>query len=184
MADADNIDAWEAPITVPPTSSPRPDWYGQKEIAIGMTVAGRGNKVDVQEFYDFITNEARGATTYAFNPIGITGAAVDFYIVVGAVASVASIANVLWTAYDRFIAPKKPTRDSVSVHIMIPRGAGTINLTLGENVSTEQEFVDQLEGIVADAQIPEVRRGHAIKIRELEQSDSWLKLNGRDKRSS
>jgi hypothetical protein len=27
IADADNPDAWEEPITVPASSSPRPSWY-------------------------------------------------------------------------------------------------------------------------------------------------------------
>ena len=29
IADADNPDAWEDPITVPASTAPRPDWYGR-----------------------------------------------------------------------------------------------------------------------------------------------------------
>ena len=99
------------------------------------------------------------------------------YLVVSAVGSVASIANVLWMAYDRFIAPKKPRmRDSACLQIIVQRGDGTINLTLGENVSTKQAFIEQLKGIVADAEKPELRLNHAAKIRELEESDLWVKI--------
>src|SRR5947209_6054130 len=29
LADSEHPDAWEAPITVPPSSAPRPEWYGR-----------------------------------------------------------------------------------------------------------------------------------------------------------
>src|SRR5437879_5035060 len=175
LADADNMDAWEAPITVARSSGPRPEWYGRKEIAIGISVADCGNQVDAQQVYDLIASGATGATVYEFKPTGIAGAAVDLYLVVSAVGSVASIANVLWMAYDRFIAPKKPRmRDSACLQIIVQRGDGTINLTLGENVSTKQAFIEQLKGIVADAEKPELRLNHAAKIRELEESDLWV----------
>jgi len=177
LADADNMDAWEAPITVARSSGPRPEWYGRKEIAIGISVADCGNQVDAQQVYDLIASGATGATVYEFKPTGIAGAAVDLYLVVSAVGSVASIANVLWMAYDRFIAPKKPRmRDSACLQIIVQRGDGTINLTLGENVSTKQAFIEQLKGIVADAEKPELRLNHAAKIRELEESDLWVKI--------
>src|SRR5438132_6243145 len=177
MADADNIDAWEAPITVPPSSGPRPEWYWQKEIGIGMSVASCGNQVDAQQVYDFVASGATGATVYEFKPSGIAGAAVDSYLVLSAVASVTSIANILWMAYDRFIAPKKPrARDSAYLQIIVQRGNETINLTLGENVSTQQALVEQLKAIVADAEKPELRLNHAAKIRELEESDLWVKI--------
>jgi hypothetical protein len=31
VADAENPEAWEAPITVPPSRSPRPEWYGRRK---------------------------------------------------------------------------------------------------------------------------------------------------------
>ena len=31
IADADNPDAWEEPITVPSSASPRPAWYGRSK---------------------------------------------------------------------------------------------------------------------------------------------------------
>jgi len=183
MADADNIDAWEEAITVPPTSSPRPAWYGQKEIAIGMTVANCGSQVNAQQVYDFVASGAHGATVYEFKPSGITVAAVDSYLVLslGAIASVASIANVLWMAYDRFIAPKKhDTHDSADMHIAIRRRDGTMmDISLG-NVSTKESFVERLEVVIAETSEPELRAAHELKIQELEESDSWVKLNGRD----
>jgi len=181
ITDADNIDAWEAPITVPPSSGPRPAWHGRKEIAIGMSVADCGNQVDAQQVYDFVANRATGATVYEFKPTGIACAGVDLYLVLSAVASVASIANVLWTAYDRFVAPKMHnTRDSADIHIAIRRRDGTMmDISLG-NVSTKESFVKRLKVVIAETSEPELRAAHEETIRELEQSDSWVKLNGRD----
>jgi hypothetical protein len=176
MVDADNVEAWESPIKVPPSSSPRPEWYGHK-IPIGITVADCEGEVDAQQVYRFVAGEVTGATAYEFQPLGIGGAAVDWYLVLGAVASVTSIANVLWMAYDRFIAPKKTrVRNSACLQIIVQRGDGTVNLTLGEGVLTKQAFIEQLEAIVAEAKKPELRLGHAAKIQELEDSDLWLKI--------
>lgn len=176
MSDADDVDAWESPIKVPPSSSPRPEGYGNK-IPIGITLANCGGEVDAQEVYRFVAGEVTGATAYEFKPMGIVGAAVDLYLVLGAVASVTSIANVLWMAYDRFIAPKKTrVRDSASLQIIIQLGDVKVNLTLGEGVSTKQAFIEELEAIVADAKKPEQRSGHASMIQELEESDLWLKI--------
>ena len=178
MADADNADAWEAPITVSPSVSPRPEWYGNK-IPIGITLVDCGDEVDAQEVYRFVADGVTGATTYEFKPTGIAAAAIDLYLVLGAVASVSSIANVLWMAYDRFIASKRPrVRDSASLHIIVQRADGVVNLTLGSDVSTKQALIEQLEVIVASANEPELRLGHAAKVQELEKSDSWMRLEG------
>ncbi|HWP53462.1 MAG TPA: hypothetical protein VN476_04970 [Pyrinomonadaceae bacterium] len=178
MADANNVDAWEAPITVPPSSSSRPEWYGNK-IPIGITLADRCNEVDAQEVYHFVAEEVSGATAYEFKPKGISAAAIDLYLVPGAVASVTSIANVLWMAYDRFIASKSPqVGDSACLYIIVPGGDGPVTVTLGDRVSTRQALVEQLEAIVADAKKPELRLGHAAKIRELEESDCWVRIGG------
>ena len=33
IADADNLEAWEEPFTVPASDSPRPKWYGSKKMS-------------------------------------------------------------------------------------------------------------------------------------------------------
>src|SRR6185312_17342119 len=90
IAEADNVDAWDEPITVGASSSPRPEWYG-KQIAIGMSVSSCGTHIEAHEVYDFIASKVRNAKAYAFKPSGITSAAVDLYLVLGAVASITSI---------------------------------------------------------------------------------------------
>ena len=175
MADADNVDAWESPIKVPPSNSPRPAWYGNK-IPIGITLADGGDEVDAHELYRFVTGEVTGATVYEFKPTGIAAAAIDLYIVLGAVASVASIANVLWMAYDRFIASKRPKVGSACIHIIVQSGDGIVSVTLGEDVLTRQALIEQLEAIVAEARKPELRPGHVAKVRELEESESWVRV--------
>jgi hypothetical protein len=178
MADADNVDEWEAPITVPPSNSPRPEWYGNK-IPIGITLSDCRSEVDAQKVYHFVADGIAGATAYEFKPTGIASAAIDLYLVLGAVASVTSIANVLWMAYDRFIASKSPqVRDSACLRIIVHGGDGPVSVTLGDDASTRQALIEQLEVIVADAKKPELRLGHAAKIRELEESDSWVRIRG------
>lgn len=176
IADADKVDAWDEPIKVAASNSPRSEWFG-KEIAIGMGLACRGNQVDAKQVYNFVASRVTDATAYEFKPRGIAAAAIGLYLVLGAVASVTSIANVLWMAYDRFIAPKSPhMRDSACLHIIVERGDAIINLTLGEDVSTKQAFIEQFEAIVAEVRKPDSRLRHKAKIRELEESDSWVRV--------
>lgn len=81
-------------------------------------------------------------------------------------------------AYDRFIASKSPqVRDSACLHIIVHSGDGPVSVTLGDDVSTRQALIEKLEAIVADAKKPELRPGHAAKIRELEESDSGVRID-------
>ncbi len=62
IADAANPSAWEAPITVPASRSPRPQWYGRsKRLAVGAnseSLEGAtvfiGTQVSVQVLFDYL----------------------------------------------------------------------------------------------------------------------------------
>lgn len=176
MADANNIDAWESPIKVPPSNSQRPEWYGRKEIPLVMTLENCGNDVDAHQVYTFVAKSVTDATAYVSRPTGFPKAAAwDFYLIVSSVASVVSIANVLWMAYDRFIAPRNRSEgDSVVIKIAVWGSDSTVQLRL-RNVS-EKDFFRGLEIIISEATQPGLQSTHEQKIRELEESDSWMKI--------
>jgi hypothetical protein len=182
IADADNVDSWDEPIKVAASKSPRPDWYRQQQIPVGLTLVNCGDEVDAQEVYRFIAAHVEGASAYRSRPSGVAAAALDFYLVLDASASVASIANVLWMAYDRFILPKKRRmHDSAGIYVAARGPDGkVIDLWLGKNVSTKESFTEQLEVAVAEGDRQGLRTAHQETIRELEQSDLWVRLDGED----
>lgn len=178
IADADNVDAWDAAIKVAPSTSPRPDWYRQKGTPIGITLANCST-VNGKEVYDFIARNVPGTSAYAFRPKGLATAALDFYLVLGAIASVTSVANVLWMAYDRFIAPKKDCQnDSQAILIAVQQANGElIKIWLGRDVLTKEEFVRQFADLATQVSNPQLRPTHDAKLRELQEDDSWVKIN-------
>ena len=176
IAQADDPDAWEEPVRVPPSSSPRPAWYGRAKIPLEITLANCGEFVNADEVYDFINANVTGATAY--QSTGTTTAAVDFCLVLDAFASVASIADVLWRAYERFIAPRRSQANKSGIYIVVRGRAGEVDhLWLGNDVSTMQEFTDRLNSIVEVAKNRELEGVHEAKIRELQSSGSWVKLD-------
>ncbi|HKP36329.1 MAG TPA: hypothetical protein VJT71_05685 [Pyrinomonadaceae bacterium] len=178
IADADNVDAWDEPINVAASKSTRPDWYGPTGTLIGMTLANCGG-VKGDEVYEFIAHNVPGTSAYAFRPKGPATAALDFYLVLGAIASVTSIANVLWMAYDRFIAPRKQAaNDSAGIYIAVQLADGEVTeIWLGRDVSTKEEFFRRLADLAAEANDPQMRPTHDAKLREIQESDSWVKIN-------
>lgn len=144
-----------------------------------MTLVDCGGQVDAQEVYDFIAMNLDGVTSYQFKPRGIAAAALDFFLVLTAVASVAQIASVLWMAYDRFIVPRKrAAKESAGIYIAVMRRDGTvIDVRLGSDILTKDEFAHRLELVVGDANDPELRLAHETTISELENLDSWVKID-------
>src|SRR5207245_1594529 len=81
----------------------------------------------------------------------------DFFLVLNTVASVASIAGLLWLVYDRFIAPRKrDANDSAGIYIAVRRPDGTvIDIFLGRDVLNKEDFIHRFELLVGDATHPD-----------------------------
>jgi hypothetical protein len=93
-----------------------------KNIAIGLALANTRGTVDSEVVFSFIENQASNVETYEMSPPppGMArAAAIDFIVLLGIVGSVASIASILWMAYDKFIAPKKNKDDNAGIVIII-----------------------------------------------------------------
>ena len=176
IADAEDIGAWESPISVSPIRRTDTASYRGEKIPIGITVAG-GREVNANEIYDFIARRVSGAVAYTFAPRGIAAASIDFYLVLSAVASVASIANIFWTAYDRFISHEKnKNSNSASIHLVVQQNNGSIQLNL-KNISDKEAFIERLTSFVEEAKRADSRIAHETMIQELEQSGLWTKVN-------
>jgi hypothetical protein len=111
-----------------------------QSIPIGISLANCDGRVDAREIYEFIANETEGTTGFAFSPRGPAAAALDFFLVLNTVGSVASIAGFLWFVYDKFIGSRKrDSNDSAGIYIAVQRPDGTvIDIFLGRDVSTKK----------------------------------------------
>lgn len=147
-------------------------------IPIGMSLANCGGRVDAREIYEFIANETQGTTAFAFRPRGPASAALDFFLVLNTVGSVASIAGFLWFAYDRFIASRKrDANDSAGIYIAVQRPDGTvIDIFLGRDVLNKEDFIQRFELLVGEANSPDMRLTNEARVRELELDDLWVKI--------
>ena len=150
-------------------------------IPIGMTLRD-SHGLDARQVYEFIAAHAEDATAYAYRPRGIGAAALDFYLILGAVASVASIASLIWTAYDKWVASKQCSAgESPKIYIAVRRPDGTvIDISLGGDVLTREDFIQRFELLVGAAQDPEFRLTHESMMRDLVSSSSWVRVKPRD----
>jgi len=152
------------------------------QVAVGISLANCGGQVNAREVYDFIASQSDAYSAYSFRPSSrITTAALDFYLVLGALGSVASVASILWMAYDKFIAPRKHSaRDSAGIYVAVRRPDGTvIDVWVGHDAHTKEEFTTKFELIIEEARDPALRILQAQTIAQIEDSDSWVKLSGK-----
>jgi hypothetical protein len=86
---------------------------------IGITVAN-ANNVDTCDVVDFLEANNKNFTAYSLAPApkgSIRAAAFDCAIILNIAGDIASIAGLLWMAYDKFFANKKTQSDNSGIII-------------------------------------------------------------------
>ena len=99
-----------------------------KQVAIGIALANTHGSVDAEQVFSFIESYNGDFQTYRLappRPGSIRAAALDYMLLLNIASSAASIASLLWMAYDKFIAPKKNKDDSAGMVVIIRKDDGT-----------------------------------------------------------
>jgi hypothetical protein len=150
----------------------------ESRIAVGISCANCTG-INTAKIYEFIAKRGSDFETYALRPQAGRAAAIDFYLLLNSAAAVASIAGLLWTAYDKFIASKKTgTRRDAGIYIAIKGPKGTFaQVWLGKDVLTRDEFEKRLGLIIEQAEDPEWRAAHKETIDEVERQGSWARIS-------
>jgi hypothetical protein len=110
------------------------------------------------EFYSFIESHAEDVHTFWLDPEKtrgrVVGAAIEYLVILGAVGSVASIAALLWMAYDKFIGKKKKSeKDDAGLYISIEYPEGTrYNFWLGKDYKDRDIFIEEFTEKVEELQ--------------------------------
>jgi hypothetical protein len=149
-------------------------------IVFGVGLANLPNGVDVRALERSLTVEGSEIQTYGLATTSsgvIRAAAFDLTIILGAAASVASIASLLWTAYEKFIAPKKTSQqDDAGIYIVISRPDGTVEkFWIGNTERDREVFVSKFSKTITDirdADDPSFWRG---AVAEIEESGIWIR---------
>jgi hypothetical protein len=117
-----------------------------REVAVGIALANSSVRVQPEQVYSFIESEASGVQTYELVPPpgSLVAAAVDYYLILGAVGSAASIASLLWMAYDHFIAPTKADSSNAGIVVVLQKADGTSDqFWIGNTDDSQEAFVEE-----------------------------------------
>jgi len=117
-----------------------------REIAVGVALANVRQGADPEEILSFIESNGTHIEIYERTPPpagAILAAAIDWILVLTAVGSAASLAALFWTAYDRFIAPKKSDSDDAGIFLALMKDNGTIDqLWIGNTHKNREAFIE------------------------------------------
>jgi predicted nucleotidyltransferase len=126
---------------------------GGKEIKypvpLQVSLANVHQKVKPEGIYSFIETHADNIQTFWLDPEKVRArricAAIEYLIVLGAIGSVASIASLLWAAYEKFIGQRKKSKDDdAGLYISIEHPDGTrYNFWIGKEYKDREIFIQE-----------------------------------------
>lgn len=127
-------------------------------VPILMTLPNLNRRVEPDVIYSFIESNAENINTFWIDPEKTRGrlvaASIEYVILLGVIGSVASIASLLWMAYDKFIGQKKQSNnDDAGLYISIEYPDGTqYNFWLGKEYKNRKIFIQEFTKRVTELQ--------------------------------
>lgn len=119
---------------------------------MGITAADCSSDVDVDAIMQFIDNANGAFETFCLTPAKpgiVRGAAFDYMLILRAAGSVASLARLLWMAYDKFIAPTKTPESDAGLYIGIRRPDGSVfDCRVGRDHANKDIFIEDFSAKV------------------------------------
>jgi hypothetical protein len=148
---------------------------------LGIGIANCPQDVDSAELMQFIDNADGEFETFSLapkKPGTIRAAAFDYAVILNAAGSVASIAALLWMAYDKFIAPKKKSLyDDAGLYIVIRKPDGSvIDFLIGREYADRDIFIEDFtEKITAIHKSDDDLGFYAESEAEIKYSEIWVR---------
>ncbi len=148
-------------------------------IVIGVSLVNLPNGVDVRALERSLIVEGSEIQTYGLAPTSprvTRAAAFDLTIVLSAVGSIASIASLLWNAYEKFIAPKKISQqDDAGIYIVISRPDGTIEkFWIGNTERHRDIFVSKFSKKITEIRNADDPSFWREAVAEIEETGIWV----------
>jgi len=150
------------------------------DISMGIGLANLPSDVDVAALKRFLVEESDGYEVYKLAPAkpgSIRGAAFDIMLIFYAAGSVASIAALLWMAYDKFIAPKKSKEtDSAGIYIGIRNQDDSVtDFWIGNTHKRREIFVKEFELKVTSIREQDDQGFWEESVTEVRESETWIR---------
>jgi len=150
------------------------------EISLGISLANLPSDVDVATLRKFLEENSDGYEVYTLAPAKpghIRGAAFDITLVLSAAGSVASLAALLWMAYDKFIAPKKSQdTDSAGIYISIRNPDDSVtDFWIGNTHKHREIFVKEFELKVTSLRKQDDQDFWEESVTEVRESETWIR---------
>ena len=109
-------------------------------------IVANTDATNVDEVLDFVESQSSDVSTFRLRPRpGVQAAVGDYLLVLNTVGSLASIASILWMAYDKFVASRtEPERSAgLILHLEPAHREVQLNFWVGVHQKTEAEFTDE-----------------------------------------
>lgn len=148
-------------------------------IVLGVGFANLPNGVDIRALERSLIVEGSEIRTYGLDPTspGIRAGAFDLALVLSGVGSIASIAALFWTAYEKFIAPKKARQqDDAGIYIMIARPEGTIEkFWIGNTERDREVFISRFSKTITEIREVDDASFWRASVAEIEETGFWVR---------
>jgi len=149
----------------------------ESSLAIKIALANTGHDVNPNEVYNYIESNSKEIEAYQLDSTKVTAAAIDYILLLSAVGSAASIASLLWMAYDKFIAPKKKHNATAGLYIVIHLSdKERIEFWIGNTHIAKDEFIKEFTSKVTTFRnTKEARKEFEATKQQVSRSGNWIK---------
>lgn len=151
------------------------------KIVIGLALANLQTNACAKEITDFIASNCENYDIYSLAPASpgsMRCAAFDFMLILKVTREVASVAELIWKAYDKFIAPKKASfKDDAGIYLGIRRPDGTvIDFWIGNKYKDKDIFIHEFTTKITAIQNEDDPNYWNQSAAEVEKSDVWVRI--------
>lgn len=149
-----------------------------KPLAIQLAFANLSGRVDPKSVYRFIESTGGDIETYELDSRKVSAAAIDYVLLLGAAGSVASLASLLWMAYEKFIAPTKSTpADQAGIHVALHQSDGSlVEFFIGKEYKDRELFIGDFTSTVTALRESGDSEAHYQEVSvEVKRSGLWIR---------
>ena len=148
-------------------------------IVIGVGFANLAQGVNLDALRESLVSEVGDFQTYSLAPASpghVRAAAFDLMLLLSATGSVASVAALLWMAYEKFIAPKKTDpRDNAGIYISIRRPDGsTVDFWIGNKQKNREAFIAEFSRAIAEMRASDDPSFWREAAAEVQETETWI----------
>jgi hypothetical protein len=155
----------------------------KRDLILSGSFTSCGRQVVTDELLDFISSRLQDIELYKLQPKpgSLTGAAIDWQAFVNTSASIITIGQVLWFAYEKFIKPihEKNFEADLYIHIRTEE-CKSIQFMIGRNFKDKKSFLEAFEKSIRKLEREPLNiKKMFIAKEEIRRSDVWIRIKNK-----